>query len=458
MRIISEFLVVCFYQILYMTIIATVIGIAILLLKKKIGMKLSPNANYVIWMVFLVALLFPISIPSRISIYNFIDIEDVKQENNSEAEYMLSLWGKESNNQYISKEKISTWISNKDKSFKDYFELIIAFSWFTVFLFHFAKRVIFQIELAKNVGDEEVKDERVIAIFNRCKARLQIKRNIHLIRQFGFQMPSTMGIFKVKVLVTDEFLEWDDSVINAVIMHELSHYKRKDNVVNFILLILKSVYWFNPIFTKMFKKIREEMEFAADEMAIANMDMNGQSDYCKVMLLIASTNIEENTALTLGVSTTYKTLGKRIEMIFLKDFFEKNSKLIAISTFLIMVLMCCLFYPTSYARFRVPKLYLQLENGEKIEVMRFENKESDSINQVKLTQNSEVKLVVKDGKSNNYIFYDKIDLNSMQMSEKVANITSGKITYFESGEFIYNFILTYGNNQNMNYAIKIIVE
>ena len=77
----------------------------------------------------------------------------------------------------------------------------------------------------------------------------------------------------MKILVTDQFLELDDVSMQNIFMHELSHYKKKDNIVNFILIILKALYWINPIVYIMFKDIRNNMEYATDEMAIDKMNI-----------------------------------------------------------------------------------------------------------------------------------------------------------------------------------------
>jgi ATP-binding cassette subfamily B protein len=64
---------------------------------------------------------------------------------------------------------------------------------------------------------------------------------------------------------------------------------------------------------------------------------------------------------------------------------------------------------------------------------------------------------LKGRKTNEYVRYNMIDgINKNNLS--VVNSTSSQIVSFEDGGYIYKFTLTYGNNQNINYAVKIIVE
>ncbi len=437
-----------------MAIIATVIGWVILKLNESLKEKLSPNANYIIWLVFLITLIFPIAIPSKVSIYNYIDISGVKYVRNEKINQMIELWKKADNDSEI--DYIST---NHNKIWKNQIKRIIAYIWFIVFIIKFIRTMRSYTDLGRNIRSVNQIEERVILILENCKKKLKIKRNIKLIKQEEITMPSTIGVFNVRILVTDFLLNLDDSSLENIFMHELSHYKRKDNVVNFIMLILRAVYWFNPIVKIIFKKIRTEMEYATDEMVVSTMNTTEQSNYCRIMVMVAGmiSSSKDEEPILLGLSSSAEAIEKRITMISRKKEFEKNFKVITITTSLIVLLMCFIFYPTSYGMLETPKLYLQLENGEKVEIIKAEENQKD-INEIRLTPNSKVDLIVKGGKPNDYIFLNKIDLNTMKSIEETASMLSNEISYFQYGEYKYEFILTYANKQSMKYAIKIIVE
>lgn len=453
----SEFMLYFFYQILYTSIIATVIGIIILLIKKATDRRLSPRANYIIWLVFLLTLTFPISIPSRISIYNYIDISDVKYVSNEKSNNMIRTW-RETDDETKIKVKAPTNVTkNNNHISKNYISIILAFSWFIIFVVKLTKSMFSYIALSRLAGNDEVTDERIVLILEKCKKRLKIRKNIKVIQQDVMKAPATIGVFNVKILMTNDLLRLNDMAILNIIMHELSHYKRKDNVVNFAILIFKALHWFNPLMKIAFRNIRDEMELATDEMAIGKMDLEEERSYCKIMVMIAGMNNLRNEQLLLGLSSNKKKIEKRIDMMSLKDKFKERSKIIVTITFIIVLLMCLVFYPTSYGMFKVPKLYLKLENGDKVELSRIEE-DNSNMNEVKLKSDSEIELVVKDGKPKGNIVYQEIDLDTMELNERIANVFSNKITYWKSGNYIYKFTLTYGNGKSMDYAIKIIVE
>ena len=52
-------------------------------------------------------------------------------------------------------------------------------------------------------------------------------------------------------------LDLDDDEIEYILLHELSHYKRKDILVNYLMIFLQCIHWFNPFIWYLFKIIKE---------------------------------------------------------------------------------------------------------------------------------------------------------------------------------------------------------
>ncbi len=435
-----------------MSIIAMVIAGVIWFVRKKAKGRLSPTANYVIYLVFLIALVFPVSTPSRISIYNLVDISEVKYETNEKVNNMIKLWRESDENMEMEENTRSYITENINRIERKYIGIIFAYLHFIIACLLFAKTMFSYIALNLKVGRHTVEDERINLILERCKQRLRIKRKIRIVKQDLMKSPSTLGVLDVKILVTDLVLKLDDIQISDIFMHELSHYKRKDNVVNFVILILKCVYWFNPVVKHMFKNIRTEMEYATDEMAIDKMNLKEQSIYCKLVVLFSGMSTLEKEEV-LGLNSKFQIIDERIEIIAKKKQFEKNVVKIVVATLLIILFMCFVLYPSSYGLSKTPQLYLRLENGEKIRI----TENNGEICEIQLTPDSSVDLIVKAGKVSGYIFYQKMDLRTMEFDETV-NMASKKLSYFECGEYIYKFTLPYGYNQSVDYAIKVIIK
>lgn len=440
-----------------MSIIATVIGLVILILRKTLHKWISPKCYSMIWLVFIIALICPVPIPSSISIYNYFDVESVKQSEKQYANDVLSLPNEENGQEegLKLKEKIKF---NYESIGKNYLVYIISDIWFIAFLL-LLSRVIYQYARAIYLtGSLEIEDERINNILEKCKKKLKIKRNIKLIEQYEMQRPCTMGVFKVKIFLSDNMFEMDEICLTDIFMHELSHYKRKDNLLNVFIMFAKAVHCFNPIiYFGLMNCLKVDMELATDEMAIENLGQDERDEYSRIIVNIAGIESSRFEAV-LGLSEDVKILGKRIDTVLMKDEFEKHAKVIMGFTILIVLFMWLVLYPTSYGMFSVPRLYLEMSDGSVIAVTRMEDKKEGLIKTISLSKGEALRLVVEGGRCEDYVIYGKEDLRNKEGFEGAIDIKEEKICCFQEGEYIYKFTLKHGNRKSTDYQIKIIVE
>jgi len=79
-----------------------------------------------------------------------------------------------------------------------------------------------------------------------------------------------------------------DERIIAILSHELMHIKRRDYVVNFILFLLKSFYWFNPLVWLSFAWLKNDGERACDSAVVKNYSTERRREYARALLDVAS--------------------------------------------------------------------------------------------------------------------------------------------------------------------------
>ena len=444
----QNFIISFFYKILYMSIISGLIGIVILLIRKFTDKIISPKCRCFIWIIFIITLIFPISIPSKYSIYNYVNLEDKIHKSaiyKYEVDNFVNEYNKHNNTDISEFMNKSIKRENKIGAEDIIIDILVIISSFNIFKF-----IISYIIFMKQIGNDEIRIERIDKIVKRCKKRLKIKRNIKILRQNIVKTPAIIGIFNIRILFTDSILTLEDDAICDIIIHELSHYKRKDNISNFVINFLKSIYWFNPIVILMLKYIRKDFELATDFMAIDNMELNERRKYCKVMLAVSTMN-NKSQGYVLGMANNIKELENRIDTISLKQRFEKYSIVISIFTMIIISFIGLVFYPTSYGMDVTDKLYLKLDNFEEILIsnsrgnndilyakcgscLKFENYNKYKGKYVICTQTN-----LRNGKSNTYFAEDKI-------------------VFYEKGEFSFTFNIRYSDDCTEEYVVKIIVE
>lgn len=108
----------------------------------------------------------------------------------------------------------------------------------------------------------------VYEIFEKCKTQLNIKTNINFVVQEQIKTPSLYGILSPRILVTNDVVSLSKDELECIFIHELNHYKSKHQYIYMILLLLKRIYWFNPIIYFADKIIKQDLEYMIDEQVL----------------------------------------------------------------------------------------------------------------------------------------------------------------------------------------------
>ncbi len=64
----------------------------------------------------------------------------------------------------------------------------------------------------------------------------------------------------------------DSDEFRYIVLHELSHLKRKDIFINWIVTLLQCIYWFNPIVLYGLFKMKQDCELACDTHVISYLE------------------------------------------------------------------------------------------------------------------------------------------------------------------------------------------
>ena len=373
-----EVLVNTFLQLLQISVIASIIGVTILFIKKCLYKFISPKIMYMMWGIFLIALVMPPFIESRTSIYNYVDISNIENFNfDKSEEIQLNMSSEGFEKIEPTNAESSTSIINSEiiqpKKLNINFDIqstmaIIWLSGVLILLFvYIVSNIIFRVKVGKIIFE----DKRIQNILEVAKKKIKVKRNIILINQNLVKTPAIVGIFKPKIILTENIRIYTDLEIEYIFRHELSHYKRKDNVINSILIILRTIHWFNPIVWLIMKEIRKDMELIADEKAIRDLDLSQRKEYCKLLVGLTSNYSTSFMTKAIGITDAKNNLEKRIHMIKLTDKISKHPVFATGLVFIMIGLICLILYTNNYYLPELefpPKLYLEDENGKMIEM------------------------------------------------------------------------------------------
>src|SRR5262249_1228020 len=103
----------------------------------------------------------------------------------------------------------------------------------------------------------------------RAKAAAGVERDVALVVSDRAVAPGVWGVWRPIIVLPDRVaheLSYDE--LEAVLVHELVHVQRRDNLVSNLKMILYSLFWFFPGMWLVDRKLLLERERACDERAL----------------------------------------------------------------------------------------------------------------------------------------------------------------------------------------------
>ena len=278
------------------SVYSSVVGITIILIKKLLKNKINAKWGYLIWLVLIIKFIIPFGPQSDISLFNKLNIkneytnnlnvEDVNyqsQKNNNYTQY-----NKVNNDKNIENSKLDNEnniiLKNVSKvSFEDIVPIIGLIGALNIAAIFITSHYLLHKRIKSN---NILSDNNINEILNSCKERLNIRKDLKVVLNNFIKTPSLVGIINPKILIPKSMSDLSDKELEYILLHELSHYKRKDIIVNYLLLIIQTIHWFNPIVWYCFRIIKEDMELATDEKVLLILEDNEHNDYGKAILAV----------------------------------------------------------------------------------------------------------------------------------------------------------------------------
>lgn len=354
-------LTILFKRILEMSLIASIAGLVILSVQKLLRKRLSPKWRNYLWIVFLLILINPISIKCPFSIYNIILTSSINQEEkketldkhtNQKGIYTFQNGIRLEQNLELNKE--DEFITKIKKFYNQNLELLkntTIISYYAILFCCLIKNLFVWINLLKNMN-QPFENNHLKNMLEKMKKKLSISNEIQLIKQEIIKTPAIFGNKHPKIFLTESILSLSDEEIELIFLHELMHFKKKDIILHQFMMILKSIYWFNPILKILFHRIKHDIEMANDESVLEVLGPSNATIYCKTLLKVSQIS-KVNTTLVLGIGSSYKEMEERIRMITEKNkFLKKRGVLVTLVVTLVLGITVC--FATS-----------KIDNGEK---------------------------------------------------------------------------------------------
>lgn len=128
-------------------------------------------------------------------------------------------------------------------------------------------------------------DARIVALYNQLGDRLGLDRRPRLMVCPGLRAPMLAGLFRPILLLPQEVP--DEQVLGYSLLHELTHFRRRDIWLKTLALWVNALHWFNPLAWYMVRLVERDTELACDEGALRQLPQEEHAAYGRTILAAA---------------------------------------------------------------------------------------------------------------------------------------------------------------------------
>jgi beta-lactamase regulating signal transducer with metallopeptidase domain/biopolymer transport protein ExbD len=130
-----------------------------------------------------------------------------------------------------------------------------------------------------------ITDPALLELLETVRAGIGVSRPIQLLAVPRLNSPAVFGVRRVCLLLPEEAAtRLSAEELRMVFLHEMAHIRRHDMALDFLLIALQYLHWFNPLIWIAGHRIRADRELVCDSIVMENMQAAQRPHYGKLLL------------------------------------------------------------------------------------------------------------------------------------------------------------------------------
>lgn len=120
------------------------------------------------------------------------------------------------------------------------------------------------------------------SMFETIRAEMGIRREIAVKVSTVLDAPLMVGMINPILVLPDR--ELDEIGLRYVIMHELTHFKRRDLLYKWFAMFANAIHWFNPLVYLLVRRLNEDCEISCDVTVTKNFSEKEKKEYMRTIV------------------------------------------------------------------------------------------------------------------------------------------------------------------------------
>lgn len=327
-----------FITFLSLSISGTLLIIVLLLFKPLYKNKLSKKWQYYIWIIVIVRLILPFAPETSLVGNFFTDI--------GESVEVVAL-GNENSDFSEANSGNKPLTSDEAPAIKPTFSITsptlmssnVWIIWLVVALILLIRKITIYQSFVKYVraGCKEVIDLERLEQFGEIVDAQKIRAGIEIYTNNLISSPLLIGFWKPYIILPTANISTSD--FKFTILHEVTHYKKKDIFYKWLTQITICLHWFNPFVYMISREINQACELSCDETVISKLDLKEKRAYGDTLLNAIKTGGNyKNSIASVTLYESKSLLSERLGAIMS---YKKQSRIIACFSIVLACLFLC---------------------------------------------------------------------------------------------------------------------
>lgn len=158
-----------------------------------------------------------------------------------------------------------------------------------------------------------LQNREIQALYADCLRDMKLTKTIPIYSTAFLESPVITGCFRPCIYLPIHLIsDCKSPELRYILLHELQHYRHKDNFVNYLMILAGILYWFNPLIWSAFTAMRSDREIARDTSVLHMLDKDAYEDYGFALINFAEKLSHTAFPFSAGLGGNIKQIKRRI--------------------------------------------------------------------------------------------------------------------------------------------------
>jgi beta-lactamase regulating signal transducer with metallopeptidase domain len=293
---------------------AAVLIVLILAAQWVLGRRLRPGWRYALWLLVVVRLALPWTVPSALSVFNLLSFSKasenvISQKLNPGALASTAEGGVRRTSEVLASADAPRWR--------------LSLPWLP--LLWGAGALALAAYIAKThyrlwrcvTPCRVMIDSQVLSLLEDCKQQMGVRVPVTLVETAVVDGPCLFGFLRPRLLLPPGLTrDFSRDELRYVFLHELAHVRRHDIPLGWLMALLQILHWFNPLVWLAFSRMSADRELACDALALSHAGDEDNKPYGRTIVkLLESFGHSLRAPSLAGISEDKQQMKERIAMI-----------------------------------------------------------------------------------------------------------------------------------------------